>query len=145
MPAEHFDVIIIGAGLSGIGAGYRLQERCPDRTYAILEARSEIGGTWDLFRYPGVRSDSDMFTLGYPFRPWKDVFSKRCKPRRGLRKRPAGRSRLKARVAQRLVTPATSFMDAPDITATTQDMSPPSPVWIGSKGDSFILKIGRGN
>ncbi len=73
MPAEHFDVIIIGAGLSGIGAGYRLQERCPDRTYAILEARSEIGGTWDLFRYPGVRSDSDMFTLGYPFRPWKDA------------------------------------------------------------------------
>ena len=73
MPAEHFDVIIIGAGLSGIGAGYRLQERCQDRTYAILEARSEIGGTWDLFRYPGVRSDSDMFTLGYPFRPWKDA------------------------------------------------------------------------
>ena len=73
MPAEHFDVVIIGAGLSGIGAGYRVQTRCPGASYAILEARSEIGGTWDLFRYPGVRSDSDMFTLGYPFRPWKEA------------------------------------------------------------------------
>jgi monooxygenase len=73
MPVEHFDVVIIGAGLSGIGAGYRLQTRCPRKSYVILEARSEIGGTWDLFRYPGVRSDSDMFTLGYPFRPWKDA------------------------------------------------------------------------
>jgi len=73
MPVEHFDVVIVGAGLSGIGAGYRLQTRCPRKTYVILEARPEIGGTWDLFRYPGVRSDSDMFTLGYPFRPWKDA------------------------------------------------------------------------
>ena len=73
MPVEHFDVVIVGAGLSGIGAGYRLQTRCPRKRYVILEARSEIGGTWDLFRYPGVRSDSDMFTLGYPFRPWKDA------------------------------------------------------------------------
>ena len=71
MPVEHFDIVIIGAGLSGIGAGYRLQTRCPGKRYVIFEARSEIGGTWDLFRYPGVRSDSDMFTLGYPFRPWK--------------------------------------------------------------------------
>src|SRR5215471_5565368 len=71
--SEHFDVIIVGAGLSGIGAGYRLQTRCPGRTYAIFEARSVLGGTWDLFRYPGVRSDSDMFTLGYPFRPWKEA------------------------------------------------------------------------
>lgn len=71
MPVEHFDVVIIGAGLSGVGAGYRLQTRCPRKRYVILEARSAIGGTWDLFRYPGVRSDSDMFTLGYPFRPWK--------------------------------------------------------------------------
>lgn len=69
-PAEHFDVLIIGAGLSGIGAAYHLQTRCPDKTFAILEARAAIGGTWDLFRYPGVRSDSDMFTLGYHFRPW---------------------------------------------------------------------------
>ena len=73
MTAEHFDVVIVGAGLSGIGAAYRLQTRCPGRTYAILEARSTIGGTWDLFRYPGIRSDSDMFTLGYPFRPWKEA------------------------------------------------------------------------
>jgi len=69
---EHFDVLIIGAGLSGIGAGYRLQTRCPRKSYVILEGRAEIGGTWDLFRYPGVRSDSDMHTLGYSFRPWKE-------------------------------------------------------------------------
>jgi cation diffusion facilitator CzcD-associated flavoprotein CzcO len=68
---EHFDILIIGAGLSGIGAAWRLQNQCPGKRYAILEARSEIGGTWDLFRYPGIRSDSDMFTLGYPFRPWQ--------------------------------------------------------------------------
>ena len=69
--AEHFDVLIIGAGLSGIGAAWRLQQERPGTTYAILEARDAIGGTWDLFRYPGVRSDSDMFTLSYPFRPWQ--------------------------------------------------------------------------
>jgi cation diffusion facilitator CzcD-associated flavoprotein CzcO len=68
---EHVDVLIVGAGLSGIGAAYHLQTRCPGRSYAIVEARSEIGGTWDLFRYPGIRSDSDMFTLGYSFRPWR--------------------------------------------------------------------------
>ena len=69
--AEHFDVLIIGAGLSGIGAAWRLQQQRPGTSYAILEARTAIGGTWDLFRYPGVRSDSDMFTLSYPFRPWQ--------------------------------------------------------------------------
>jgi cation diffusion facilitator CzcD-associated flavoprotein CzcO len=68
--AEHFDVLIIGAGLSGIDAGCHLRKRCPDRTFAILEGRDRSGGTWDLFRYPGVRSDSDMYTLGYAFRPW---------------------------------------------------------------------------
>jgi monooxygenase len=67
---EHLDVLIIGAGLSGIGAGYHLQTRLPHKRYAILEARETIGGTWDLFRYPGIRSDSDMYTLSYPFRPW---------------------------------------------------------------------------
>ena len=66
------DVLIVGAGLSGIGAACHLQEECPGKTYAILESRGAIGGTWDLFRYPGIRSDSDMFTLGYAFRPWKD-------------------------------------------------------------------------
>ena len=70
MDAQHVDVIIVGAGLSGIGAAYRLQEQCPGKSYAILESRDAIGGTWDLFRYPGIRSDSDMFTLSYPFRPW---------------------------------------------------------------------------
>jgi len=69
---ESFDVLVVGAGLSGVGAGYRLQTECPGRTYAILEGRAVMGGTWDLFRYPGIRSDSDMFTLGYAFRPWKD-------------------------------------------------------------------------
>jgi monooxygenase len=70
--SEHVDVLVVGAGLSGIGAAYRLQSECPDRSFLILEARDAIGGTWDLFRYPGVRSDSDMFTLGYPFRPWRE-------------------------------------------------------------------------
>jgi cation diffusion facilitator CzcD-associated flavoprotein CzcO len=65
------DVLIIGAGLSGIGAAYRIKERNPGLSYAILERRSRIGGTWDLFRYPGIRSDSDIFTLSYPFEPWK--------------------------------------------------------------------------
>jgi monooxygenase len=67
---EHLDVLIVGAGLSGIGAGHHLQTECPGKSYAILEARDAIGGTWDLFRYPGIRSDSDMYTLGYRFRPW---------------------------------------------------------------------------
>lgn len=70
MANEHVDVLIVGAGLSGIGAGYHLQTACPDRSYMILEGRDAIGGTWDLFRYPGIRSDSDMYTLGYAFKPW---------------------------------------------------------------------------
>src|SRR3954452_999748 len=70
--SEHRDVLVVGAGLSGIDAAYRLQTHCPDKSYLILEARDAIGGTWDLFRYPGVRSDSDMFTLGFPFRPWRE-------------------------------------------------------------------------
>lgn len=69
-PIEHLDVLIVGAGLSGIGAAHHLQEAFPGRSYAILEAREELGGTWDLFRYPGIRSDSDMHTLGYRFKPW---------------------------------------------------------------------------
>src|SRR5215475_4979193 len=67
---EHVDVLIIGAGLSGIGAAHHLQRQRPRDTFTILEARASIGGTWDLFRYPGIRSDSDMHTLGYRFRPW---------------------------------------------------------------------------
>src|SRR5262245_37762315 len=66
----HIDVLIVGAGISGIDAAYHLQTRCPRKTYAILEGRERLGGTWDLFRYPGIRSDSDMLTLGFPFRPW---------------------------------------------------------------------------
>ena len=68
---EHVDVLIVGAGLSGIGAACHLQRRCPTKSYILLEARDAIGGTWDLFRYPGIRSDSDMHTLGYSFRPWE--------------------------------------------------------------------------
>src|SRR5436190_12852265 len=73
MATEHVDVLIVGAGLSGIGAAYHLQQKCPDKRYVILEGRSAIGGTWDLFRYPGVRSDSDMYSLGYTFRPWREA------------------------------------------------------------------------
>ncbi|HEX3734642.1 MAG TPA: NAD(P)/FAD-dependent oxidoreductase [Solirubrobacterales bacterium] len=75
MSPEHLDVLIVGAGLSGIGAAHHLQQRCPGKSYAILEAREDIGGTWDLFRYPGIRSDSDMHTLGYRFRPWTEAKS----------------------------------------------------------------------
>ncbi|HVV07894.1 NAD(P)/FAD-dependent oxidoreductase [Amycolatopsis sp.] len=73
MTRDHVDVLIVGAGLSGIGAACHLRRELPGRTFTILEARDAIGGTWDLFRYPGVRSDSDMFTLGYGFRPWTDA------------------------------------------------------------------------
>jgi monooxygenase len=75
MNTEHFDVIIMGAGLSGVGAGVHLKRDCPGHSFAILEGREAMGGTWDLFRYPGVRSDSDMYTLGYAFRPWTDAKS----------------------------------------------------------------------
>lgn len=68
---SHVDVAVVGAGISGISAAYHLQTLCPDRTFSILEARDDIGGTWDLFRYPGVRSDSDMHTLGFSFKPWR--------------------------------------------------------------------------
>ena len=71
MDHEQTDVLIVGAGISGIGAAYHLQRQCPDRRYLIVEGRAAMGGTWDLFRYPGVRSDSDMQTLGYAFRPWR--------------------------------------------------------------------------
>jgi monooxygenase len=71
MAVEHVDVLIVGAGISGIGAACRLREGCPGKTFAVLEGRGGIGGTWDLFRFPGIRSDSDMFTLCYPFRPWR--------------------------------------------------------------------------
>jgi cation diffusion facilitator CzcD-associated flavoprotein CzcO len=72
MSTEHVDVLVVGAGLSGIGAACHLRRECPNKSLVILESREAIGGTWDLFRYPGVRSDSDMFTLGYSFRPWAD-------------------------------------------------------------------------
>ena len=70
---NHHDVVIVGAGISGIGAAVHLQQSCPDRSYTILEGRQDIGGTWDLFRYPGIRSDSDMHTLGFDFKPWREA------------------------------------------------------------------------
>jgi monooxygenase len=68
--AEHLDVVVVGAGISGVSAAWHLQDRCPTKSYAILERRDDLGGTWDLFKYPGIRSDSDMFTLGFRFKPW---------------------------------------------------------------------------
>jgi cation diffusion facilitator CzcD-associated flavoprotein CzcO len=73
MATQHLDVLIVGAGLSGIGAAWHLQDQCPDKSYAILEAREALGGTWDIHRYPGVRSDSEMYTYAYSFKPWTDT------------------------------------------------------------------------
>lgn len=75
MDSEFFDVVIVGAGLSGIGAAHHLQTRCPGKRYVVLEGRDCMGGTWDLFRYPGIRSDSDMHTLGYSFKPWREAMA----------------------------------------------------------------------
>ncbi|MFT5138208.1 MAG: monooxygenase, partial [Arenicella sp.] len=75
MSTAHYDAIIIGAGISGISAAYHFQKLCPGKTYKILERRQQIGGTWDLFNYPGIRSDSDMYTFGFSFRPWSDESS----------------------------------------------------------------------
>src|ERR1700723_2283498 len=72
---EHLDVVILGAGISGVSAAWHLQDRCPTKSYAILERRHDLGGTWDLFKYPGIRSDSDMFTLGFRFKPWRSATS----------------------------------------------------------------------
>ena len=69
---EHVDVLIVGAGISGISAAYYIQNRCPSKSYAIIESRDDLGGTWDLFKYPGIRSDSDLYTFGFSFRPWMD-------------------------------------------------------------------------
>src|SRR6202012_5793424 len=72
---EHLDVVIVGAGISGISAAWHLQDRCPSKSYGVLERRDDLGGTWDLFKYPGIRSDSDMFTLGFRFKPWRSAKS----------------------------------------------------------------------
>ena len=70
---DRYDVLIVGAGISGIGGAVHLSTKCPGKSFAILEGRDAIGGTWDLFRYPGIRSDSDMYTLGFEFKPWTNA------------------------------------------------------------------------
>ena len=86
-PVEHVDIVIVGAGLSGVGAACHLRSKCPSKRVAILEARDAIGGTWDLFCCPGVRSDSDMPTFGYAFRPWSDSKEQRARsPRIPIRR-----------------------------------------------------------
>ena len=93
MPAEHLDVLIIGAGLSGVGAAYHLMKHCPGKRFAILEGRVALGGTWDLFRYPGIRSDSDMFTLGYNFKPWTNPLAIADAADKGVGEGPATKVR----------------------------------------------------
>jgi cation diffusion facilitator CzcD-associated flavoprotein CzcO len=99
--STDFDVLIVGAGLSGIGAAVHLQQNCPNETYAILEGRDAIGGTWDLFRYPGIRSDSDMYTLGYRFKPWKSA--------KAIADGPSIRSYIRETAAEHGITPHISF------------------------------------
>src|SRR6202167_4747578 len=70
-PVEHFDVIIVGAGISGIGGAYHLTKQCPGTSFVVLEAQDSFGGTWLTHRYPGIRSDSDLYTFGYRFKPWR--------------------------------------------------------------------------
>lgn len=79
MVNQYYDVLVIGAGISGINAAFRIQESFPNYSYAILEARNEIGGTWSLFKYPGIRSDSDLFTFGFPWDPWDQGEIEPCK------------------------------------------------------------------
>ena len=98
---SDLDVLIVGAGLSGIGAAVHLQQHCPDQRWAVLEARRAIGGTWDLFRYPGVRSDSDMYTLGYHFKPWRDA--------KAIADGPAIRAYIAETAAEHGVTPHIRF------------------------------------
>ena len=158
---EHLDVLIVGAGLSGIGAGHYLQTECPWASYAIFEARDAIGGTWDLFRYPGIRSDSDMFTLGYSFRPWDGAKSiadgasilqyiKDTAAEAGIDEHirfdhrivaadwsTAGRPLERHRRADRhrrdgRRSPAASSSPAAATTATTTATSPTSPAWTAS-------------
>ena len=109
MTTEYVDVLIVGAGLSGVGAAYHLQKHCPGRSFALLEGREAMGGTWDLFRYPGIRSDSDMYTLGYNFKPWtnaqaiadgpliREYIHETASPRRGRPRLHDGRWRRKKR------------------------------------------------
>ena len=168
---EHLDVLIVGAGLSGIGAAHHLQTECPWARYAVFEARDAIGGTWDLFRYPGIRSDSDMYTLGYPFRPWAGddadrrrrvdppATSATPRPRpastatsasttassrpTGRPPTPAGTSPPSAPTpARRSSSPAASSSRAPATTATTTATSPTSRAWTTSAARSSTRSTG---
>jgi len=98
MQKDHVDVLIVGAGISGIGMAVHLSEKCPNKSYTIIERRDDIGGTWSLFQYPGIRSDSDMHTLGYSFEPWteqKSVLATKCYPPTGRVKMHFGQLILK--------------------------------------------------
>ena len=165
------DVLIVGAGLSGINMAYRIQEACPELTYAIVERRERIGGTWDLFRYPGVRSDSDFFTLAFPFRPWRgkdaivdgdqileyledtareagiDRHIALRPPRRRRRlvvgRRPAGRVRgRRRRTDPRNVDARGSSWRAPATTTTTSRTTPGSPASTTSRARSSTRSSG---
>jgi cation diffusion facilitator CzcD-associated flavoprotein CzcO len=128
MAVEHFDVVIVGAGLSGIDAAHHLQALCPQRSYVILEQRERIGGTWDLFRYPGIRSDSDMLTMGYSFRP-------------GRARRRSRRARTSASTSPR--RPATQASTAGSASATRSRARHGRPRRRGSKTTRSCLTARR--
>ena len=166
---EQFDVLIVGAGLSGIGAAYHLQTKCPAKTYAILEGRNAIGGTWDLFRYPGIRSDSDMHTLGYPFRPWRETkaiadgpcilrYIRETADEHGIDRKirfghhvtraswssqdADGRSRPPTQTARLSDSPATSFICAAATTTTPKATCRAGRAWNDSAATSCIRRNG---
>ncbi len=169
---EHVDVLIVGAGISGIGAACHLTRECPGKTFAILERRAAMGGTWDLFRYPGVRSDSDMYTFGFAFRPWRDTRTladgasirryvrdtaaeygvDRAHPlRRPGRHAPPGRAPTAAGAsrpstrppASPAPTPRTSSSAPPATTTTTPATAPSSPARTASAAGSCTRSTGR--
>ena len=128
---EHVDVIIVGAGLSGIGGACHLKRECPQKSFVILEGRETMGGTWDLFRYPGVRSDSDMYTLGYRFRPWREAkamadgpVDPQLHPRHGRRVRRRQNDSLQPSRAARIMVVGQRALDSRSRDWTRQNSGP---------------------